>query len=49
MESNQEGKLTQVLLTTSLVLNILLTSVHLYTLYKKKKAIQKTCGCQKKE
>lgn len=46
--NNQKGNLIPILLGTSLVLNILLTSVHLYATYKQRKAISKTCGCKKK-
>ena len=57
MESNpnnlgKKGKLIPILLGTSLVLNIVLTSMHLYSTYKLQKRMTtdgaKKCGCKKK-
>jgi len=48
MANDKEGKLTQVLFTTFLVLNIVLTSANLYTMYRKN-GKKKDCKCQQKE
>lgn len=45
---NNPGKLTQVLFTTFLALNIVLTSASLYTMYRRN-GKDKKCKCQEKE
>ena len=49
VNDEKQGKLTQVLFTTFLTLNIVLTSVHLYTIYQKNNGGTKKCSCKQKE
>lgn len=46
--ANDESKITKILFTTFLALNIVLVTVNLYTIYQRKNG-NKKCKCQDKE
>lgn len=48
MANNEESKLTKILFTTFLALNIALVTANLYTMYQRKNGTKK-CKCQEKE